>query len=170
MTLFLRPVVQQAGLRRADVPGADKRPLEALQPAARGANIAAMVALPAYKLLLRGRDAGQVEKEKIPEVGPYPGPLTADVRAVGAGAAAQLLHEGKERFQQAPSLPGLSAAIGKGRFMVVDGFCQAGVGFLPPADGVPGDERFVVKHGIANPDEWFGDLHLREQYSKISID
>lgn len=88
MALFVRPVVQQAGLRRANIPGADKGPLEALQPAAGGAGIAAVLALPADKLLFGDRDAGQVEKEKIPEVGPYPGPLAADVRAVRAGPAA----------------------------------------------------------------------------------
>jgi len=67
-------------------------------------------------------------------------------------------------------LPGLPEAIGQGRNMVADGFCQANVGFLPPADGVPRDERFVIKHGIANPDEWFGDLHLIECYPKIFLD
>lgn len=139
MTLFFRSIVQQAGLRRADVPGADKRPLESLQQAAGGAGIAAVIALPADKLLFGNRNAGQMEKKKIPEVDPNPGPPAADVRAVGAGPAAQLLHEGKERFQQAPDFPGLPAAIGQGRFMVTDGFRQTGAGFLPLANGVPGD-------------------------------
>jgi len=146
MAFFFRPVVQQAGLRRADVPGADKGPLEALQPAAGGAGIAAVVALPADKLPFGDRDTGQAEKEKIPEIGPYPGPPAADVRAVGAGPMAQVFHERKEGFQQAPDLPGLHAAIGQGPTIVAYGSRQTGVGFTSQANGVPWDCGWEIFH------------------------
>jgi len=90
--------------------------------------------------------AGYVEKEKIPEFDPHPDPPAADVRTVGAGPAAQVFHERKEGFQQAPGLTGPPAAMGQGWFMVADGFYQAGVGFLPLADCVPGDRRLIFPY------------------------
>ena len=40
-----------------------------------------------------------MKKEQVLEIGPYPGPLAADIHAVGAGRSAQAVHERKDRCQ-----------------------------------------------------------------------
>jgi hypothetical protein len=100
-------------LYRAQVPGADKGPLDPIQSAAVRIIIAAVVSLLVQQLLIGHRDAGEVEKEEVFEIGPHPCPLAAHVRAVWTGPPAQAVHKGKHQFKKAAYLVGLPVGFSK---------------------------------------------------------
>jgi hypothetical protein len=67
--LFRLPLLKKPGLRRTDIPDADKGPLEAIQPAAARSVEAAAFAPSVQQLHGRRLDAGQVHKKQILEIG-----------------------------------------------------------------------------------------------------
>jgi hypothetical protein len=103
--------LEEAGLGRAQVPGADKRALQSIQATAGGAGIAATVALFAQQLLWGQGDFGQMHEQQVFEVDPHPGTLAAYVGTIRAGLAAQIFHERKKAFQQMTQVPGVATAI-----------------------------------------------------------
>jgi len=72
---------QTLGLGRAQIPGADEWPLQAIEPTAVGCGVAAAFTASAQQLAVGHRDGGQVEKEQIFEIDPDRGVLAAYFRA-----------------------------------------------------------------------------------------
>ncbi len=85
-----------SGLCRAQVPGADKGALDAIQQAAVGTCIAAMRSPSAEQLLIGNGDVRQMVKQQVLEIRPHTGPPAAIVCATRAQDLAQTIHDGKK--------------------------------------------------------------------------
>jgi hypothetical protein len=131
--------VKAPGLGGAQIPGADKGALEAVQTAPGGCDIAA--ALTSLGEQLPGRDgkARQVQKKQILEIEPDPGPLAAVVPAPGTGDPAKPVQGGKDgsvgRRKLHSQIPGsIQPPAGPGNDLL-----QAEISLLPLLGIRPGD-------------------------------
>jgi hypothetical protein len=144
--MFPWPLTKQTGLGRAKIPRADKRALQAFQPAATGAEVATVLSPPAEQLPLKDRDATQVKKQKVLEIGPHPGALAADIPAGRTGLSAQCVHEGEYRHQPIPLLICKPHRCSQSVTIASYRSSQAGVGLLPEKRCVPGNFAKGIVH------------------------
>ena len=135
IVLFAQPL----GLRRAQVPGAYKWPLETIQPASVRSGVSATFAAPAEQLTVRHENGGQMEKEQIFKIDPHAGVSAADVGASGAGEAAQAIHEWEYRCQLCQNEMRQPARFFQGLPAAVKQMLKAGIGLKPKDRGVPGN-------------------------------
>jgi hypothetical protein len=155
--MFSWSLTKQTGLGRAKIPRADKRALQALQPASAAAEVATVLSPPAEQLPLKDRDTIQVKEQKVLEIGPHPGALAADIPASRACLFAQFIHEGEDRHHL------ITLFMCKPhrciQFVTIASYLsfQAGVGLLPEKRRVPGNFAKGIVHGrmIINLDRLF---------------
>jgi len=95
---FVRQAPHRLFLSRADIPGADKGPLAAWQPAALRRQMDAGTSVILDDLLLRQASGMKTVKKEIPEIIPYRRSETADINAVSAALPAQLLQDAVKTF------------------------------------------------------------------------
>jgi hypothetical protein len=148
---FGRIFPQTAGLVRAQVPRADKRPPDTIQPATIRTGEAAVLSPAAEQLPIRHGKAGQVQKEQVPEIDPHACVPAADIGTGRAGGAAKAVHQREERRHLRQEFMGQTARCVRRAVVAVQNVRETGVGLVPQGRRVPGNHCKRCLHEIVIP-------------------